>query len=90
MDSIYFVCLSAVILIILIVLLFIYLKKRPSADINNQISPIGGIAFAFILLGLIMGNDRITTYSFFSIGIILCLVDIYIRLKKKNNPKKKN
>ena len=48
---------------------------------QNKITPIAGLAFSFVLSGILFGDDRILGYSLLAIGVMLAVVDIYDRSK---------
>jgi predicted Kef-type K+ transport protein len=76
MNQIYLV-ISIAALVILIVFAFLLPKQKE----KNRITPLAGLAFGFVLAGILFGEERILGYSLFGIGIILSIVDI-IRNKK--------
>jgi hypothetical protein len=48
----------------------------------KRLSILSSIAFGFIVAGIVFGENRIISYSLFVIGIILSVVDAYIKSKK--------
>ena len=50
---------------------------------QNRLTPLAGIAFGFILAGIVFGDDRLIGYSLMGIGVILAVIDIFIRSKRK-------
>ncbi len=46
-------------------------------------TPLTGLAFGFILAGIIFGDDRLIGYSLLGIGVILAVIDIFKKLKSK-------
>ena len=63
-----------------IALLFIISSKSKK---QNRLTPLGGIAFGFVLAGIIFGDDRVIGYSLLGIGVILSVIDIFKRYKSK-------
>jgi hypothetical protein len=61
----------------IIAAIFIVNRKKP----QKPLSPLAGLAFAFIIAGVIFGDDRLIGYSLMGIGIILAIIDI-IKNKK--------
>ncbi|MBP1743541.1 MAG: hypothetical protein H6Q58_519 [Firmicutes bacterium] len=69
---------AVVIIIIFIAMLFIGNKNSKP----KRLSLLASIAFGFIVAGIVFGENRIISYSLFILGIILSVVDAYIRSKK--------
>lgn len=69
---------AAVAILLLIVIFLLFVKK----DKKEVFSPLAGLAFAFMLFGLIFGENRFVGYSLLGIGVILAIIDI---LKKSKN-----
>ena len=63
-----------------IALLVIFLGKSRK---ENRLTPLAGLAFGFILAGIIFGRDRLIGYSLLGIGVILAVIDIFKKLKSK-------
>jgi uncharacterized membrane protein len=70
-----FVVLSVVVLAAIVVLLFLVGKDRK----ENRLTPLAGLAFGFVLAGILFGDDRLIGYALLGIGVILALVDILRR-----------
>jgi len=49
---------------------------------SKKLTPLAGLAFGFVLAGIIFGENRSMGYSFIGIGIILSLIDLTIRHKE--------
>lgn len=65
-----------------LILIFLILFKKKNKK-KNKLSPLAGLSMMFIIAGIVFGNYRIVGYSLLGIGIILALVDIFIKLRKK-------
>ena len=63
-----------------IALLVIFLGKSKK---ENRLTPLAGLAFGFILAGILFGDDRLIGYSLLGIGVILAVIDIFKKLKSK-------
>ncbi|MDP3966062.1 MAG: hypothetical protein Q8Q04_00850 [archaeon] len=50
---------------------------------EREISFLEGLAFIFILVGIVFGEQKILGYSLISAGIVFVIGDIYVRIKKK-------
>jgi hypothetical protein len=69
-----YVAVSLVVLAVVAVLVFLTGKNRQS-----RLTPLAGLAFAFVVAGIIFGASRFVGYGLLGIGVILALVDIFNR-----------
>lgn len=67
------------ILAIIAILVYLVTRRRQGATL----SPLTGVAFAFILFGLFLGENKLLGYSLLGIGMLLAMVDIVQKMKKK-------
>jgi len=51
---------------------------------RRPLSPLAGMAFAFVIAGLIFGESRLIGYGLMGVGVILAVIDIIRKLKVKN------
>lgn len=58
-------------------LLFVLRGKR-----KKQLSPLTGLAFGFVLAGIIFGDGRLVGYVLMGIGIAIAVVDMILKRKK--------
>lgn len=79
MDAKIIYILTALVALYLIAVLVLRFSKASNV---RKISPWGGMAFAFILAGLVLGQNRIVAYSLLGIGMALDIADIVIRARK--------
>lgn len=70
---------TAVISFAVIVLLIFQVSKNPE---NKRLSPMASIAFGFVVAGIIFAENRLIGYGLLGIGVILAVVDIYLKTKK--------
>ncbi len=49
---------------------------------QSRLTPLAGIAFAFVLAGILFGADRIIGYGLMGIGVLLAVTDIVNRSRK--------
>lgn len=73
--------LIAIIALLIIGILFIFIVKKKKK--RNALTPLTGLAFAFIIAGIVFGDDRKVGYSLMGIGVLLAVIDMFIKLKKK-------
>jgi nucleoside permease NupC len=74
-----YVAISIVALAVVALLVFLVSKNRKA----NRLTPLAGLAFGFILAGIIFGNDRLIGYSLLGVGVLLAVIDIIKKLKNK-------
>lgn len=74
----------AYILFAIVVLYIVGVVVLRFSKVKNvqKISPIGGLAFAFVLAGLLLGQNRWVAYTLLGIGVVLAIVDIVLRARK--------
>ena len=77
----FFIILPIVILAVVAVLVFFTARSRK----KNSLTPVAGLAFGFVIAGLIFGADRLVAYSLLGIGVILAVVDMVRRVKNKDS-----
>jgi len=77
-SQIYFLISIAILLVILI--FFVFFIKRDKK--RKKITSLAGIAFAFVLAGVIFGDDRLIGYSLIGIGVLIAIIDIIKNRKK--------
>jgi len=70
----------AIIALAVIALLVFFVNKSKK---ERRLTPLAGLAFGFMLAGIVFGEDRIIGYSLIGIGVILSIVDIFLRSKEK-------
>jgi hypothetical protein len=74
-----FIALSVVVLVAIVVLVFIVGRRRK----QNRLSPLAGLAFGFVLAGIIFGDDRLIGYSLLGIGVVLAVIDVFRRSRSR-------
>jgi len=72
-----YILVSVIILLIIAVILFIVKKNKK----QKKLTHLAGIAFAFIIAGIVFADTRIIGYGLMGVGIILAVIDI-IKNKK--------
>jgi len=68
-------------IIALACIMFILILTRKK--MQKPLTPLTGLAFAFVIAGLIFGESRLTGYILMGIGVILAVVDIVRKMKGK-------
>lgn len=72
--------LIAIVGLLLIVLALFIIKKNKK---KPRLTPLTSLAFAFIIAGIVFGDNRLTGYTLIGTGVLLAIIDIIIKLKKK-------
>ena len=49
----------------------------------ERVTPLTALAFAFVLAGILFGDDRLIGYGLMGVGVVLALIDI---VKKSKGP----
>jgi len=52
---------------------------------SKRLTPLAGIAFGFVLAGIIFGENRSMGYSLIGVGIILSLIDLSIKFRERRS-----
>jgi len=69
-----YIAMSIIVLAIIALLVFFGNKNKNKKE--KKLTPLAGLAFGFILAGIIFGDDRLIGYSLIGIGVILAIIDI--------------
>jgi len=70
-SQIYILILIVVLLIIAILVFFIKKNKK-----QKPLTPLAGLAFGFVIAGIIFGESRLVGYSLIGIGVLFAIIDI--------------
>jgi hypothetical protein len=73
------VAVSIVALAVIAFLVFVAGKNKK----ENRLTPLAGLAFGFVLSGIVFGDNRIIGYGLMGAGVILAVVDMFNRSKNK-------
>ena len=74
-----FIAVSIIVLAIVALLVFIVSKHKR----ENRLTPLAGLAFSFVLAGIIFGENRLIGYGLMGVGVLLAVIDIFNRSKSK-------
>ena len=69
------------ILVLIIVVGLVFFTDRKKND--NGLTPLAGLAFGFILVGLIFGSYRLIGYPLLGVGVVLAAIDMLRRSKSR-------
>ena len=68
-----YIAIAILALLVIALLVFFAGKHRK----KNNITPLAGLAFAFVLAGMVFGENRWIGYSLMGIGVLLAVIDIF-------------
>jgi uncharacterized membrane protein len=77
--SLPYIIIALVAIVIVAVLVFMSGKNRE----NNRLTPLAGLAFGFILAGVLFGENLFLGYAFLLLGIVVAVIDIIMRGRQK-------
>jgi hypothetical protein len=77
-----YILIAVVALLIILGLKIFLLKKK---NLKPQISPLAGLAFSFLLAGMIFRENRSLGYSLVGVGLLLAIIDLAKKFKRKSN-----
>lgn len=72
---------AAAIAILAVVMVLVFFAGQNRGQ--NRLRPLAGLAFAFILAGILFGQDRLIGYGLMAVGVILAVVDIFYRSRSR-------
>ena len=78
-SSLPYILIALISIVIVAVLVFLSGKNRET----NRLTPLAGLAFGFIVAGLIFGGNSIMSYAFLLLGIVVAVIDIILRGRQK-------
>lgn len=67
------------IVIAALALLVYFINRRGPA---KKLTPLAGLAFGFVLAGLVFGEPRLLGYSLMGIGVLLAVIDMVIKARQ--------
>ena len=77
--SLPFILISISVIVIVAALFFFVSKNRD----ENRLTPLAGLAFGFILAGILFGENRFLGYGLMGVGVIIALIDIINGARRK-------
>lgn len=73
------VYLAVTIVVLAVVCALVFLTGR--GDRRNRLTPLAGLALAFVVSGMLFGDGRLVGYGLIGAGVILAVVDMIRRSK---------
>lgn len=80
MSTYFSYILLSIILLLIVAILVFFIGKNKS---ENRLTPLAGLAFGFILAGILFGENRLLGYGLMLVGIIVAVMDIFTRARAK-------
>lgn len=74
-----YILVSIVVLAVIAILIFVVGKKEK----GKRLTPLASFAFAFVLAGILFGDNQLIGYGLMGVGVILAIVDIFSKSKAK-------
>ena len=74
-----YIIVAVVVLAVIALLVFVLGKKSK----EKRLTPLASFAFAFVLAGILFGENRLIGYGLMGVGVILAIVDIFNKSRKK-------
>ncbi len=75
-DSQIYILISVIVLAVIALVVVLRRKKE-----QKPLSKLAALAFAFVIAGIVFGEDRLIGYSLMGTGVVLAVIDI---IKKSN------
>jgi hypothetical protein len=72
---------AATIAVAAAVALLVLFVRRDRGE--NRLTPLAGLAFGFVVAGLVFGEDRLLGYSLLGAGVVLAVADMVNRSRGK-------
>ena len=72
--------LLGIVVLAVIALLVFYVNKGKKKE---GLSKLAGIAFGFVIAGIIFSEDRMIGYGLMGVGVVLAVIDIILKSRKK-------
>jgi len=73
------IAISIVVLAVVALVVFFVSKNRK----ENRLTSLAGLAFGFVLAGILFGDDRLIGYGLMGVGVIQAVIDMFRRLKSQ-------
>ena len=72
-----YIALTLLVLAIVALVVFVFGKGKR----GKALTPLAGIALAFVVAALLFGEDRLIGYALMGAGVLLALIDMFRRSK---------
>lgn len=69
----------SIVILAVIAILFLFVNRQRK---ENKLTPLAGLAFGFVLAGVLFGNDRLIGYGLMGVGVLLAVLDMFNKSRK--------
>ena len=69
------------IVVLAVIALLVFFVRRGAHQ--NRLTPLAGLAFACLIAGLFVGENRYMGYGLMGVGVVLAIIDIVNRSRHK-------
>jgi hypothetical protein len=69
---------AASIAVLAIIAVLVFVVKRNAKE--KRLTPLAGLAFGFILAGIVFGGERLIGYGLLGVGVVFAVIDIFKQL----------
>lgn len=73
MSTTVYIALTIAVLALVMLVVFIFGKSKRT----KPLTPLAGIALAFVLAALLLGEDQLIGYALMGAGVLLALIDMF-------------
>ena len=70
-----YIAVSIVVLAVVAVVVFFVSRKGG----ENRLTPLTGLAFGFVIAGILFSEDRFIGYGLLGVGVLLAVIDMFRR-----------
>jgi len=77
MSTTVYIALTIAVLALVMLVVFVFGKRKR----GKALTPLAGIALAFVVAALLFGEDRLIGYALIGAGVLLALIDMFRRSK---------
>jgi len=74
-----YIIISVVVLAVIAFLVYFSSRNKP----KRGLSKLAALSFAFIIAGIIFGENLMAGYSLLGIGVLLAVIDIYSKMTQR-------
>lgn len=79
MDAPIYVLISIVVLAVVFALVFVRGRDKR----RNRLTPLAGLAFAFVVAGVLFGDNPLIGYGLMGVGVVLAVIDVVRRSTRR-------
>ncbi len=72
-----YILIAIVVLLLVAIVAFVLGRREP----HNRLSPLAGLAFGFVIAGILFGDNQQVGFTMMGIGAVLAVIDIFRKRK---------